>query len=98
MEFSVHNSLLLQSVCNIIQLFTIVNQLLIVDEPATWKPKGIVEKSLKEKSFGHLCEFYDYPKEHHGFVCRGNTKITKTKDAINDCMLKIIEFINKLIK
>lgn len=66
-----------------------------MDEPASWRPGGIIEKTLKDKAFGEVCEFYDYPGEHHGFMVRGETKIEATRVAIEDGLNKAVRFVEK---
>jgi dienelactone hydrolase len=63
-------------------------------EPASWKPNGIVEQTLAKKPFGTKNEFLLY-NEDHGFFTRGDTKNEKTRLAIQDCLNKMVAFIKK---
>ena len=66
------------------------------DEPADWKPNGLVQKALADKEFAAANEFYLYDQESHGFVPRGDTNIEHTKVAIGEAINKIVCFVNKV--
>jgi dienelactone hydrolase len=65
------------------------------DEPVSWKPNGAIQKYFASKPFGNKCEYYNYD-ESHGFVTRGDTTAGSTREAIADCLDKIVNFIRKL--
>lgn len=68
------------------------------DEPSSWKPGGIVEKTLRDHvAIGSKCELYVYPREAHGFFTRGDTSNENTRAAIEDLLNKSIAFIHKCI-
>lgn len=60
-------------------------------EPRSWKPSGVVETTLKEQ--GVICEFHLYQQETHGFFTRGNKQVAHTKQSMNDCLKRIITFV-----
>ncbi len=64
-------------------------------EPASWKPGGEIHQLLNKKSFATLNEFHLFDKENHGFVTRGDTKNAATREAIQDCLNKIVVFLHK---
>lgn len=63
-------------------------------EPIDWHPNGKTQTFFDQKSFGSQCEYYHY-KEVHGFMTRGDTTVRATRDAVGDCLNKIVAFVNK---
>ena len=66
-----------------------------IGEPASWKPGSEIHQLLNKKSFATMNEFHLYEKENHGFVTRGDTKNAATREAIQDCLNKIVVFLHK---
>lgn len=67
------------------------------DEPAEWKPQGLVEKTLSSKPCATGNEFHLYAQEAHGFVTRGDTSIDHTKYAVGDAIEKMVAFVYKVV-
>lgn len=65
------------------------------NEPSSWKPGGEIQSLLSKKAFAQHNEFVVYDQMSHGFVTRGDTKDKATREAIQDCLTKIIHYLHK---
>ncbi len=48
------------------------------------------------KPFAANCEYYTYETEAHGFFTRGDTKLDHTREAIDEILSNIVEFVKKV--